>query len=460
MTKNVLKLKVDITTSERNLKKAEENIASMKEEVEKTKKDLLEIAAEREEAEKDQAEIEGRLKEILKEISEAQTDSSGIKKEILALQKRESDGKLARVELEQQIQNVNKKINELKSQLPHWKNQLKPLTLHEIPNEDPPDPLKTYTEEELSSYKIQYLQYKITTQEESLHSKTINLNVIGEYQKKRDVYMERVQMLEDITNKRNEMRKLYDEIIKRRYTEFLQGFNIITRKLKEMYQMITQGGDAELELVDSMDPFTEGILFSVRPPRKSWKNISNLSGGEKTLSSLALVFALHYYKPSPLYFMDEIDAALDFKNVSIVANYIKERTKNAQFIIISLRSNMFELADYLTGIYKVDDCTASLTIENVPPKTVTSTQSDRQSQKSQSPDRMDEADDENPRRASSAMSEFAPANSQLFSTQGPTSDFEDEEVLSDDPDEQTPTNRSSTMQPTDVDVGPESDVEK
>ena len=120
-----------------------------------------------------------------------------------------------------------------------------------------------------------------------------------------------------------------------------------------MSQMITLGGDAELELVDSLDPFAEGIVFSVRPPKKSWKNISNLSGGEKTLSSLALVFALHYYKvivdnlkrlelmlmfqPTPLYVMDEIDAALDFKNVSIVANYIKERTRNAQFIIISLR---------------------------------------------------------------------------------------------------------------------------
>jgi structural maintenance of chromosome 4 len=132
------------------------------------------------------------------------------------------------------------------------------------------------------------------------------------------------------------------------------------------------GGNAELELVDSLDPFAEGILFSVMPPKKSWKNISNLSGGEKTLSSLALVFALHHYKPTPLYVMDEIDAALDFKNVSyalpfdlmivklmipqvsIVAAYIKERTKNAQFIVISLRNNMFELASRLVGVYKVN----------------------------------------------------------------------------------------------------------
>ena len=142
----------------------------------------------------------------------------------------------------------------------------------------------------------------------------------------------------------------------------MDGFGQITLKLKEMYQMITLGGDAELELVDSLDPFSEGIVFSVRPPKKSWKNISNLSGGEKTLSSLALVFALHHFKPTPLYVMDEIDAALDFKNVSIVANYIKERTKNAQFVIISLRNNMFELADRLVGIYKTNNCTKSITI--------------------------------------------------------------------------------------------------
>ena len=167
----------------------------------------------------------------------------------------------------------------------------------------------------------------------------------------------------------------------------------------------------------------QGIVFSVRPPRKSWKNISNLSGGEKTLSSLSLVFALHHFKPTPLYVMDEIDAALgeqrggwiwdvcgsgggchlgvslppspfsdhcqpltiglicslplpsassalpplppplsDFKNVSIVGHYIKDRTRDAQFIIISLRNNMFELADRLVGIYKTDNATKTVTI--------------------------------------------------------------------------------------------------
>jgi structural maintenance of chromosome 4 len=171
-----------------------------------------------------------------------------------------------------------------------------------------------------------------------------------------------VSELDEVTEKRNEARKSHEELRRMRLEKFMDGFGQITLKLKEMYQMITLGGDAELELVDSLDPFSEGIVFSVRPPKKSWKNIANLSGGEKTLSSLALVFALHHYKPTPLYVMDEIDAALDFKNVSIVANYIKERTKNAQFIIISLRNNMFELADRLVGIYKTNNITKSVTI--------------------------------------------------------------------------------------------------
>ena len=70
----------------------------------------------------------------------------------------------------------------------------------------------------------------------------------------------------------------------------------------------------------------QGILFSVRPPKKSWKNIANLSGGEKTLSSLSLVFALHHYRPTPLYVMDEIDAALGEKAERSVALRLPAQT--------------------------------------------------------------------------------------------------------------------------------------
>ena len=199
-------------------------------------------------------------------------------------------------------------------------------------------------------------------EEKEVMEANVNMGALLEYMKKDNFCRSRMNELEIITESRNAVRTEYEELRRQRLEKSMSGFAIITLKLKGMYQMITLGADAELELVDSLDPFSEGLVFSVRPPKKSWKNISNLSGGEKTLSSLALVFALHHFKPTALYVMDEIDAALDFKNVSIVANYIKERTKNAQFVIISLRNNMFELADRLVGIYKTNDATKSVTI--------------------------------------------------------------------------------------------------
>merc|ERR1712238_140431 len=216
----------------------------------------------------------------------------------------------------------------------------------------------------LGQYSRDEIKRDISILEEERDSiaRNANMGAIAEYRKKEQDYLLRVSELDQVTEQRNEARKDHEDLRRLRLDMFMEGFGKITLKLKEMYQMITLGGDAELELVDSLDPFSEGIVFSVRPPKKSWKNISNLSGGEKTLSSLSLVFALHHFKPTPLYVMDEIDAALDFKNVSIVANYIKERTKNAQFIIISLRNNMFELADRLVGIYKTNNCTKSVTI--------------------------------------------------------------------------------------------------
>lgn len=224
--------------------------------------------------------------------------------------------------------------------------------------------LPRFLDEDLAAFRKDELQRDITlleTERNKLKG-NVNMNALLDYLRKDHTYRMRLREVEALNQERAVLKDAYEALRRQRLELFMSGFGQISLRLKEMYQMITLGGDAELELLDSLDPFSEGIAFSVRPPKKSWKQIGNLSGGEKTLASLALVFALHYYKPTPLYVMDEIDAALDFKNVSIVANYIKERTKDAQFIIISLRNNMFELADRLVGIYKTHDATKSVTI--------------------------------------------------------------------------------------------------
>ncbi|OXG87424.1 hypothetical protein C345_03199 [Cryptococcus neoformans A2-102-5] len=224
--------------------------------------------------------------------------------------------------------------------------------------------LEQYSPDELRATNETALKAYIAELEDDVKSSRPNLNILAEYRKREAEFLDRARDLETVTNARDAAKARYDELRKVRLDEFMAGFTAITAKLKEMYQMITMGGNAEIELIDSMDPFSEGVVLSIMPPKKSWRAIANLSGGEKTLASLALVFALHVFKPTPLYFMDEIDAALDFKNVSIVANYIQSKTQAAQFIVISLRNDMFELAHRLVGIYKTSNCTKSIAIDN------------------------------------------------------------------------------------------------
>ncbi|EDK45517.1 conserved hypothetical protein [Lodderomyces elongisporus NRRL YB-4239] len=221
------------------------------------------------------------------------------------------------------------------------------------------------TDVEIDDIDLDAVESEIEEIEKYMSTIQVDIEILKEYGVKIREYNERREDLNRAVEERDEKRDYCEDLKRKRLDEFMVGFSTISMTLKEMYRMITMGGNAELELVDSLDPFSEGILFSVMPPKKSWRNISNLSGGEKTLSSLALVFALHKYKPTPLYVMDEIDAALDFRNVSIVANYIKERTKNAQFIVISLRNNMFELAQKLIGIFKYENKTKSVPILNI-----------------------------------------------------------------------------------------------
>ncbi|KAI9822284.1 MAG: hypothetical protein M1827_000002 [Pycnora praestabilis] len=298
-----------------------------------------------------------------------------MKKEELANLKADLDEKTAElngiraveIEMRNKLEENHKVLAENQKRSQYWQEKLGKLCLQNISDlgeEQAAEDLPTYTKDELLDMDKDSLKGEIAILEEKTQNINVELGVLAEYRRRVEEHAARSGDLEIAVSSRDTVKRRCDDLRKLRLEGFMDGFSTISVRLKEMYQMITMGGNAELELVDSLDPFSEGILFSVMPPKKSWKNISNLSGGEKTLSSLALVFALHHYKPTPLYVMDEIDAALDFRNVSIVASYIKERTKNAQFIVISLRNNMFELASRLVGVYKVNHMTKSVTVEN------------------------------------------------------------------------------------------------
>ncbi|KAF9140327.1 hypothetical protein BGX30_006698 [Mortierella sp. GBA39] len=351
----------------------------------KAEKDTVKFGTQIAKHEKELAEVSVDLEALEQQIKEKTQEAVGIrkraeesklimeeKKEEMEELKLELDAKLkvinrirtAEVEMRNQLNDLKQSLAEHERRLKHWGDLLKELTIQEVDYDEDEivAELHVIADTDLAMIEKQDVELQIQQLEQKLSEAKPNFTVLEEYRKREEEYLSRAKDLEEITIRREEAKKDYDDLRKKRLDEFMAGFQIISMRLKEMYQMITMGGNAELELVDSLDPFSEGIIFSVMPPKKSWKNISNLSGGEKTLSSLALVFALHHFKPTPLYVMDEIDAALDFRNVSIVANYIKDRTKNAQFVIISLRNNMFEMADRLVGIYKTDNKTKSISI--------------------------------------------------------------------------------------------------
>ncbi|KYM95663.1 PREDICTED: structural maintenance of chromosomes protein 4 [Cyphomyrmex costatus] len=390
----IYRLQVAIKTAERNVKKTEKHIETLESDVHTCEQRLRDIQKEKSELEEHAKVILDELKELNEALVERDDATSSLKDELNELQAREDKMKATKIDVEQKLYENKKSLKELQQMIPVYNRDIKNLKLRQIPHEAL-EPFKDLTEEDINQLDMKMLLQNLQRMKKKLPEQIPNMQIIADYEEKDALYMSRAADLEETTSARNKMRDIYETARRRRIQEFLHGFSLITTKLKEMYQMITLGGDAELELVDSLDPLSEGIVFSVRPPKKSWKSIDKLSGGEKTLSSLALVFALHHYKPTPVYFMDEIDAALDFKNVSIVGNYIKERTKNAQFIVISLRSNMFELADSLVGIYKTFNCSKTVTLqlsryyENngiMPPTQLTSkTYSSQASQKSRLP---------------------------------------------------------------------------
>ena len=344
--------------------KHETQIAEIKGEMAQIKQDLEELTQEAESVNESVQTTEELLQQCDQELARLEAES---KKHDKAMQAMRS----ASVELETKLEELAVTMKDEGRRMKHHEKEMATKTkkLEEaaailkeaLGEEDLPDVHLGGEGEEISAKvaedQLTLIQAALTDMQPRVFH-----GAIEEYKAKLKDYESKISELEDATAKRNAVRGEYDALRKQRLDQFMVGFNTIALKLKETYQMITLGGDAELILTDSLDPFAEGIEFQVRPPNKTWKNIRNLSGGEKTLSSLALVFALHYFKPNALYVMDEIDAALDFKNVSIVAHYIKERTKNAQFIIISLRNNMFELTDRLVGIYKTEDKTKSITI--------------------------------------------------------------------------------------------------
>lgn len=161
-------------------------------------------------------------------------------------------------------------------------------------------------------------------------------------------------------------REEYDKVKTKRKELFLKAFQHISGVIDSIYKELTKtktfplGGTAYLSLTDETEPYLGGLNYVVMPPMKRFTAMAALSGGEKTMAALALLFAIHSYHPSPFFVLDEVDAALDNANVSNIAKYIKHHAgPGFQFIVISLKNGLFEHSQSLVGIYRDQDVNSS-----------------------------------------------------------------------------------------------------
>ncbi len=178
----------------------------------------------------------------------------------------------------------------------------------------------------------------------------INNLAIDEFRdlKKRFEYY--ISQKKDIEKAREDILSIIEDINKTSVDMFMSTFKSIQKNFQEIFKQLFEGGDASIELVDPENVLESGIDILVRPPGKKPKNINLLSGGERALTAIALLFATYMEKPSPFCFLDEIDAPLDEENIGRFVKMLREFSRKTQFIIVTHNKKTMSIGEVLYGI--------------------------------------------------------------------------------------------------------------
>lgn len=179
---------------------------------------------------------------------------------------------------------------------------------------------------------------------------SVNVSAIDEYKEVSERYEFMSEQIGDVEKSKAELIKLIDDLTTKMSVQFREQFQKINVAFGETFAELFGGGKAELVLEDEMNVLECDIEIKVQPPGKNVQNINLLSGGEKGLSAIALLFAILKVTPAPFVIFDEVEAALDDVNVVRYAQYVRRMTKNTQFILITHRRGTMEEADMLYGV--------------------------------------------------------------------------------------------------------------
>lgn len=262
----------------------------------------------------------------------------------------------------QSIKSDRVKINQLKENISENEKEKYRIELKIENNEDKIknlrlDYMETYSlSDEEFNLKLENLEYINATKKEVIDIKNrlseigyFNYESIEEYVKVEEEYSFMQKQYEDLVISRNDIIKMIKNIERDMKETFEKTFKKIQIRFNEIFSTLFNGGEATIKLDDD-DILTAGIDITARPPGKSLKNITLLSGGEKALTAVALLFSIFEINPAPFCVLDEIDAALDEGNIRRYFEYLKSLVDKSQFIIITHRKQSMEMASILYGV--------------------------------------------------------------------------------------------------------------
>lgn len=287
------------------------------------------------------AELEEEIKELGKNLVELQQKRDEIQEQLLSAKSAKNKAQDDLERLNEQEESYKARRRELE---PILENLLKEFEEAGI---NPKELEQTEISLEEINSKISKLQKKMNELE------PVNMRALDEYDsvmERQNSYKEKVNTLE---NEKNEIKTRMNGYQGLKKETFLEAYHAINKNFQEVFTQISQG-TGSLSLENEQDPFSGGLTFVANIRDKKNQKLAGMSGGEKSLTALAFVFAIQKYLPSPFYAFDEVDMHLDGPNVERLAEIITNHAKTAQFIVVSLRKPMLDNADRMIGVTQKD----------------------------------------------------------------------------------------------------------
>lgn len=364
--------------SDRDIREeSNKEISAIRVELNQLENDVYSLNSDISRIEREIAEIEDILKnadtdieEINNTISDKNSKRNSIYEEIKTLSEKQNSLKELSEKLINDKNDLNEKINQLNSQIIkqlETKSSLeKELNRLELRREQADNKSRQLYDSMWDEYEMTYVMAKdyekldmsdsdLQKEERKLRNEiralgNVNLNAVDEYRAVKERYDFLTQNRDDIIETEKKLVKVIEQLENLMEKQFSEQFKTISQNFSDTFAEMFGGGNAELKLSDDNDILNCGIDIIVQPPGKALQNMMLLSGGEKALTAMALLFAILKMKPSPFCILDEIEAALDDANVNRYAEYLSNFTDDTQFVVITHRKGTMEAADILYGV--------------------------------------------------------------------------------------------------------------